>query len=230
MTEPAKGISAAVLISGSGSNLQAIIDAAERGSIALKIAVVVSNRADARGLERARNSGIPTECIDNDMFEDRQAFDWALARSIDAYAPDLLVLAGFMRILSSEFVAHYAGRILNIHPSLLPAYPGLHTHQRAIDNKDPWHGCTVHFVTDELDGGPPIIQGRVPVREGDTAETLASRVLKLEHKIYPIAADLLATGRVHCKNGSTWLDGKALSRPIAYPHDIESERGQGCGP
>jgi len=205
-----------VLISGGGSNLQALIDAATRGDIAMQIAVVLSNRPDAKGLERARDAGIATECVEYNAFEDRLAFDQALARTIDAYAPDLLILAGFMRILTVEFVAHYAGRILNIHPSLLPAYPGLHTHQRAIDNRDAWHGCTVHFVTDELDGGPPIIQARVPVLEDDTAATLAARVLRMEHKIYPIAADLLARGRIRCETGAVYFDDARLERAIPY--------------
>lgn len=216
MTESAKQATAAVLISGGGSNLQALIDAAGRGDIALQIAAVFSNKTDAKGLERAREAGIATECIENNAYEDRRAFDQALAKAIDAYAPDLLILAGFMRILSAEFVAHYAGRILNIHPSLLPAYPGLHTHQRAIDNQDAWHGCTVHFVTDELDGGPPIIQARVQVKPDDTAETLAARVLKLEHQIYPIAADLLAGGRIRCESGTVYFDDAPLEQPIQF--------------
>jgi len=216
LTESAKHATAAVLISGGGSNLQALIDAAGRGDIALRIAAVLSNKPDAKGLQRAREAGIATECIANNAFEDRRGFDQALAEAIDAYAPDLLILAGFMRILSAEFVAHYAGRILNIHPSLLPAYPGLHTHQRAINNQDAWHGCTVHFVTDELDGGPPIIQARVPVKPDDTAETLAARVLKLEHQIYPIAADLLAGGRIRCESGTVYFDDAPLEQPIPF--------------
>ncbi len=225
MTEVAGQATAAVLISGGGSNLQALIDAAGRGDIAMQIAVVISDRPDARGLERARDAGIATECIEYSIFENRHAFDRALAESINRYSPDVLILAGFMRILSAGFVAHYAGRILNIHPSLLPAYPGLHTHQRAIDNNDDWHGCTVHFVTEELDGGPTIIQARVPVQAEDTAATLAARVLEMEHQVYPIAADLLASGRIRCENGSTLLDGKPLKSPIAYPGKIE-----GIGP
>jgi phosphoribosylglycinamide formyltransferase 1 len=209
--------SAAVLISGGGTNLQSIIDASGRGEIALQIVVVVSNKGDARGLDRARAANIPTECIANQDFMHRQSFDQALIDVIDRYSPTLIILAGFMRILTPQFVAHYRGRILNIHPSLLPAYPGLHTHQRAIDNKDKWHGCTVHFVTDELDGGPPIIQGRVPVLPDDTADTLAARVLEVEHKIYPVAANLLASGRVSCGNGVAILDGQPLEQPIGFP-------------
>ena len=216
MTESTRHATAAVLISGGGSNLQSLIDAAVSGDIAMQIAVVLSNKPDAKGLERARGAGIATECIENKDYEDRQTFDRALAETIDNYAPDLLILAGFMRILSTEFVAHYSGRILNIHPSLLPAYPGLHTHQRAIDNHDAWHGCTVHFVTDELDGGPPIIQARVPVKPDDTAETLAARVLKLEHQIYPVAADLLAGGRIRCESGTVYFDDAPLEQPIQF--------------
>ena len=217
MSDERKRASAAVLISGGGTNLQSIIDTSARDEIAVDIAVVVSNKPDAKGLDRARDADIAVECIGNSDFEDRQSFDKALIERIDQYSPDIIILAGFMRILTPEFVAHYKGRILNIHPSLLPAYPGLHTHQRAIDNKEEWHGCTVHFVTDELDGGPPIIQGRVPVMADDDAETLAARVLEVEHRIYPIAADLLAGDRVSCECGVACLDGRPLIEPIAFP-------------
>lgn len=217
MSDPTKPASAAILISGGGTNLQSIIDASTREEIAVEIAVVLSNKPEAKGLNRARKAKIPVECIENDDFADRQSFDQALIERLDPYCPDMIILAGFMRILSPEFVGHYKGRILNIHPSLLPAYPGVHTHQRAIDNKEKWHGCTVHFVTDELDGGPAIIQGRVPVLPDDDADTLAARVLEVEHKIYPIAADLLAGGRVNCEYGVACLDGKPLLEPIAFP-------------
>ena len=217
MSDERHRASAAVLISGGGTNLQSIIDTSARDEIAVDIAVVVSNKPDAKGLDRARNADIAVECIQNSDFEDRQSFDKALIDRIDQYSPDIIILAGFMRILTPEFVAHYQGRILNIHPSLLPAYPGLHTHQRAIDNKEQWHGCTVHFVTDELDGGPPIIQGRVPVMAEDDAETLAARVLEVEHKIYPIAANLLAGGRVRCEHGVAYLDGKPMVEAISFP-------------
>ena len=222
MSDSAAPESAAVLISGGGTNLQSIIDATSKNEIALNIAVVVSNKPAAKGLDRARKSGIPVECVENEDFADRPSFDNALIDIIDPYSPNIIILAGFMRILTPEFVAHYHGRILNIHPSLLPAYPGLHTHQRAIDNKDSWHGCTVHFVTDELDRGPPIIQGRVPVLADDTAETLAARVLEVEHKIYPIAADLLASGRVYCEHGVAYLDGARLDSAIRYPEGSDA--------
>lgn len=219
MNEPDQRPSAAVLISGSGSNLQSIIDAAENGEIRLRIAVVISNDPQAKGLERARDAGIPTACIENNSFTGRQSFDRALTETIDSHAPDMLLLAGFMRILTPKFVNHYPGRILNIHPSLLPAYPGLNTHQRVIAHKERWHGCTVHFVTDKLDGGPPIIQGRVPVKPDDTAAILAARVLQIEHRIYPIAANLLAQGRIRCENEHTYLDNEPLQEPIIYRHD-----------
>ena len=217
MSEPADRASAVVLISGGGTNLQSLIDASGCGEIALRIAAVISNKPAAKGLERARKANIPVECIENGNFPDRQSFDQALTEIIDQYSPALLILAGFMRILTAKFVTHYDGRILNIHPSLLPAYTGLHTHQRAIDNKEKWHGCTVHFVTEQLDGGPPIIQGRVPVLADDTADTLAARVLEVEHKIYPIAADLLAGGRIRCKDGVAFLDDERLGQPIGFP-------------
>lgn len=196
--------------------MQAIIDAMESGKIRLRIAIVISNKPQANGLERARKAGIRVACIDNNACSDRQAFEQMLAETIDRHAPDMLLLAGFMRILTPEFVRHYPGRILNIHPSLLPAYPGLNTHQRVIDNKEAWHGCTVHFVTEELDGGPRVIQGRVPVAPDDTAASLAARVLQVEHKIYPIAANLLSLGRIRCTNGQIFLDNKALRAPIIY--------------
>ncbi len=213
--------SAAVLISGGGSNLQALIDAVERGELDLDLRVVISNRPQAGGLERAARAGIPARYVPSRGYgrdaSDRRAYDEALATEIDRFAPDLLILAGFMRILGPDFVRRYAGRILNIHPSLLPKYPGLDTHQRALDAGDSEHGCTVHFVTDELDGGPPIIQGRVPVLPGDDAARLAARVLEVEHRIYPRAAGLFASGRIACRDGRCWLDGKPLDEPLGDP-------------
>jgi len=207
---------AAVLISGSGSNLQSLIDAIHNGDTALLTTLVISNKAQAKGLQRARKAGIPALCLENRNFDDRRKFDRALARIIDAHRPDMLILAGFMHILSPEFVSRYRGRILNIHPSLLPAYPGLNTHQRVIDNKETWHGCTVHFVTPALDAGPPVIAGRLPVAGNDTAASLAARVLKIEHRIYPIAANLLALGRIRCENDRVFLDNEPLPEPIIY--------------
>jgi phosphoribosylglycinamide formyltransferase-1 len=183
-----------VLISGGGSNLQAFIDAAADPAYPCEVVAVISNRAGVFGLERAARAGIPAEVLDHTAFASRDAFDAALADRIDAYAPDLVILAGFMRILTPGFVRRYAGRLLNIHPSLLPKYPGLHTHQRAIDAGDAEAGATVHLVTEELDGGPVILQARVPVLPGDTADTLAARVLVEEHRIYPEAARLVSLG------------------------------------
>lgn len=180
-----------VLISGSGSNLQAIIDAASR-DLPVEIRAVISNKADAFGLERAKQAGIETVVIDHTLYDSRQAFDTELSRVIDQFEPGLVVLAGFMRILSDDFVHHYAGRMLNIHPSLLPKYKGTRTHARAIEAGDHEAGCSVHFVTPELDAGPVLLQAKVPILAGDTPETLAARVLVEEHRIYPEAIRLFA--------------------------------------
>jgi len=200
----------AVLISGSGSNLQALIDTAASGSLDADIAVVLSNKAEAYGLERAADAGIATAIVDHRDFEQRKDFDRALLAALQPYAVDLVILAGFMRILTPTFIGAYRGRLLNIHPSLLPKYPGLNTHQRAIDAGDSWSGATVHFVTEELDGGPPIIHARVPVEDGDTPERLAARVLEKEHLIYPLAAQWFAEGRLTLGNSGAELDGKLL--------------------
>ena len=206
----------AVLISGSGTNLQAFIDAVARGSLEVEIAVVVSNRPEAYGLTRARAAGIATECVRNEDHPDRAAFDEALAQTLANYSPDLLILAGFMRILTSAFIRRFEGRILNIHPALLPKYPGLDTHKRAIDAGEQWHGSTVHFVTEELDAGPRILQGRVPVLSDDTESLLSARVQAVEHKIYPEAAALFASGRLQFRNGESWLDGAKLIEPVQF--------------
>ncbi len=206
----------AILISGSGTNLQAFIDAVARGSLDAEIAVVLSNRPNAYGLTRARDANIPTECVRNEDYPDRAAFDVALAQSLANYSPDLLVLAGFMRILTSAFVARFEGRILNIHPALLPKYPGLNTHQRAIDAGERWHGSTVHFVTEEVDAGPRILQARVPVLSDDTESLLSARVQAVEHKIYPEAAALFASGRLRFIDGESWLDGARLDEPVQF--------------
>jgi len=206
--------SAVILISGDGSNLQALIDATATPALHLKIAAVISNKPDAGGLSRARQAGIDALTLRPVDYPDRQQFDAALSVMIDKYAPDIIVLAGFMRILTSSFVNRFAGRIINIHPSLLPKYPGLHTHQRALADGERQHGCSVHFVTEELDGGPCIVQGRVPVLDGDSAECLAARVLKIEHKIYPHAVKLIASGRLEYRKGEIWLDGERLMEPL----------------
>jgi phosphoribosylglycinamide formyltransferase 1 len=199
-----------ILISGSGSNLQAFIDACRDPGYPCRIVAVISNKADVRGLERARDAGIAAHHLDHRAFPDREAFDAQLQQLIDGFEPDLVVLAGFMRILSAGFVRHYSGRLMNIHPSLLPKYPGLHTHQRALEAGDAEHGATVHFVSEDLDGGPAIIQARVPVLDGDTADALAARVLQQEHLIYPRAVRLFAEGRLCCREGRAELDGETL--------------------
>lgn len=192
-----------ILISGRGSNMEALIAA----RLPVTIAAVISNRPDARGLETARQVGIPTCVVDHKRYAGRDAFDAALAEVIDGYAPDLVVLAGFMRILTPGFVERYSGRLLNIHPSLLPAFPGLHTHEQAVAAGVRVHGATVHFVTADLDHGPVVIQAVVPVRPDDTAEVLAARVLREEHRIYPQAVRWFAEGRVRLLGGRVAIDG-----------------------
>lgn len=199
-----------VLISGSGSNLQAIIDACAQKKINGVISAVFSNKADAFGLERAREADIPAHALSAADFASREAFDRELMQEIDAYAPDLVVLAGYMRILSPAFVAHYEGRLLNVHPSLLPKYPGLHTHRQALANGDEEHGTSVHFVTDELDGGPVILQARVPVFSGDSEEDVTARVQAQEHAIYPLVVNWFIDGRLAMREGRAWLDGHPL--------------------
>ncbi len=208
--------SAAILVSGGGSNLQAFIDAVVAEEITLELRVVLSNKADAKGLERARLAKIPTECVSHKDYAERQQFDQALLSALSPYAPDIIILAGFMRILTPLFIDCYAGRILNIHPSLLPKYPGLNTHQRALEAGDKTHGSTVHFVTEQLDGGPCVMQGPVPIRADDTPETLASRVLAVEHCIYPQVAALYAACRLQCKAGRAWLDDAPRIEPLQY--------------
>lgn len=201
-----------VLISGSGSNLGALIAAQPRWPY--RIAAVVSNQAAAFGLERARGAGIPTGVLGHRGFPDRAAYDEALAGIIDRYAPGLVVLAGFMRILTPGFVAHYAGRLLNIHPSLLPKFRGLHTHARALEAGEHEHGASVHFVTAELDGGPVIMQARLPVLPDDSPESLAARVLAQEHRLYPRVVGWFAQGRLRLgEDGLVRLDGTVLGAP-----------------
>jgi len=209
-----------VLISGGGTNLQALIDGAAAGE-PFAIAGVISNRPGAGGLARAERAGIPTATIDHTAYDGRETFEAALADGIDRFAPGLVCLAGFMRILTPGFVARYRGRMLNIHPSLLPRYRGLHTHQRAIDAGDAEHGATVHFVTEELDGGPRIVQARVPVHPDDTAEVLAARVLAQEHRIYPLAVRWFAEGRLRLGPDGAALDGRALAAPVRL-EDVEA--------
>jgi phosphoribosylglycinamide formyltransferase-1 len=190
-----------ILISGRGSNMQALVDAG------LPVAAVISNRADAAGLQFARAHNIATAVVEHSAFADRAAFDAALAREIDAFSPSLVALAGFMRVLTPTFVQHYAGRMLNIHPSLLPAFPGLDTHERALATGVKVHGCTVHFVSAELDAGPIVIQAAVPVRHREGADALAARVLQQEHVIYPRAARWFLDGRLVVEEGVVRVKG-----------------------
>jgi phosphoribosylglycinamide formyltransferase 1 len=197
-----------VLISGNGSNLQALIDASRNGNF--KIVAVISNTPSAYGLERAKNGGIPAIVLDHFGFPDRISFDQELMATIDKFHPDLLVLAGFMRILSPGFVQHYAGRILNIHPSLLPDYPGTNTHQRVLDAGEKTHGVSVHFVTEKLDAGPVIAQAKVEITADDTAKTLADRVHNKEHRIYPQVVSWFAAKRLRMDSDTVYLDSKPL--------------------
>ncbi|MDP5134341.1 phosphoribosylglycinamide formyltransferase [Rheinheimera baltica] len=200
-----------VLISGSGSNLQAIIDACSSGFIPAKVTAVIANKADAYGLVRASDAGIATEALSHKAFSNREDYDQALIKTIDAYQPDLVVLAGFMRILTPCFVRHYQGRLLNVHPSLLPKYQGLDTHQRAIDAGDTEHGCSVHFVTEQLDGGPVILQAKVPLFSDDDVTSLAERVHEQEHRIYPLVVRWFCQSRLQQQADQAWLDGNVLA-------------------
>lgn len=199
-----------VLISGNGSNLQAIIDAIAAGRLNAVVSGVISNRPNAYGLERAADAGIEAICLDHTDFDDRASYDAALRAQIEAFGADCVVLAGFMRILTPEFVDAFAGKLVNIHPSLLPKYKGLHTHQRAIDNGDEEHGVSVHFVTPELDGGPVIIQCRVPVFEDDVASDLAERVQEQERRIYPLVLSWFSAGRLSMRDNKAILDEQEL--------------------
>jgi phosphoribosylglycinamide formyltransferase-1 len=208
----------AVLISGRGSNLQAFLEASRRGDLAADICLVLSNNREAAGLERARAAGIPTSIIDHRDYATREAFDAALVGCIQEHAADVVLLAGFMRILTPVFTEIFQGRLLNVHPSLLPRYRGLNTHQRVLDAGDRETGVTVHFVTPALDGGPPVLQARVPVRPEDTAQTLAERVLALEHVIYPLAASWLVQGRLRLSREGAILDGELIP-PTGIPYE-----------
>lgn len=193
MTTP----SIVILISGRGSNMISIVDAIESGLLSVHVAAVISNRPDAAGIEYANKAGIATAILDHKSFESRELFDQALADEIDKFQPNLVVLAGFMRILTSEFVNHFKDRLINIHPALLPKFKGLNTHQRAIDAGEKEHGASVHMVTPELDEGPVVLQAHVPVLKDDTAATLAARVLEQEHKLYPAAIQKLIEDASH---------------------------------
>lgn len=213
MTPPRPALPVVVLISGSGSNLQAFIDGQKAGRLPISIQAVISNRAEAYGLTRAREAGIETAVLSHKDYASREDYDRALIAQIDRHRPGLVILAGFMRILTEGFVRHYEGRLVNIHPSLLPAFRGLHTHERALQSGVQEHGCSVHFVTAELDAGPVILQGRVSVAAGDTPASLASKVQTQEHRIYPLAVQWIAEGRVLMRQDGVYLDGNRLDSP-----------------
>ena len=209
-----------ILISGRGSNMEALIAARDRGTLPVDITAVISNRPDAAGLATAAAAGIAVRCIDHKAFAERDAFDAALAGCIDGFAPDLVVLAGFMRILGDGFVSNYAGRLMNIHPSLLPAFPGLHTHRRALAEGVRIHGCTVHFVTPTLDHGPVIIQAAVPVLDSDDEASLAARVLRQEHRIYPQAVRWFAEGRLQLVDDRVRLAGEEAGGGVLVAPEV----------
>ncbi len=208
---PDSPLALVVLISGNGSNLQAIIDAIRHQGLKAEVRAVISNNPDAYGLTRAREAGIPAISLDHRNYPSREAYDQELRVVIDRYQPQLVVLAGFMRILTAEFVKHYHGRMLNIHPSLLPKYQGLNTHRRVLEAGDNIHGVSVHFVTPELDGGPVILQAEVPVHPGDTTDDLAQRVHRQEHMIYPLVIRWFSEGRLGLHNNRVLFDGKPLT-------------------
>jgi phosphoribosylglycinamide formyltransferase-1 len=202
-----------ILISGRGTNMQALLESAQSGSIPSAISAVISNNPNAQGLNIARSFGVATDVVSHRDYATRELFDEALARAIDRHAPSLVVLAGFMRILTNGFIERYKNRLINIHPSFLPAFPGLNTHQRALDAGVATHGATVHFVVPDVDAGPVIAQAGVPVLPGDTAASLAERVLKEEHRILPMAVKWFVEGRLSVRNGRVLVDGiDALSR------------------
>lgn len=207
-----------VLISGTGSNMQAIVDACEKQQINGEVVAVIANKDTAKGLEKAAERDIATHVLSHKAFDSREAYDAELQSLIDTYQPDLVILAGFMRILTADFTRHFAGRMLNIHPSLLPKYKGVNTHQRALDAGDKEHGVSVHFVTEELDGGPVILQAKVPVFEGDTADDLQARVHEQEHRIYPLVVKWFCDDRLALGAQGVELDNQPLG-----PHGYASE-------
>ena len=196
--------------------MRALVEHSRDAGAAYTVSKVFSDKPDAAGLELARSLGIPAQALDGTKTADRAAYDRALAAAIEHCSPSLIVLAGFMRILSPQFLTGFPGKILNIHPSLLPKYAGLHTHRRALEAHEPEHGATVHFVTEELDGGPPIIQARVAVRADDDEASLAARVQAQEHRIYPLAVRWYCEGRLRYDGGQAWLDGRALREPVQF--------------
>jgi len=205
-----------VLISGSGSNLQAMIDAIEQGQLNAKISAVISNRPNVKGLQRAEAAGITTHVIDHTEYDSREAFDQQLMQMIDQHQPQLVVLAGFMRILTDDFVGHYAGRMLNVHPSLLPEFRGLNTHQRALDAGVAQHGVSIHYVSNELDGGPLVLQAVIDLNQSDNVESLKERIHRLEHIIYPMVIQWVAENRLEVINQQVYLDRQALTSPAKW--------------
>jgi phosphoribosylglycinamide formyltransferase-1 len=208
------GLRLAIVISGRGSNMLAIARACASGKIGASVALVIADRPEAGGIQAGRELGLPVAVVAARDYSERAAFERALSAAIDGSGAQLVVLAGFMRVLSHEFAAHYAGRMLNIHPSLLPKYPGLHTHERALAAGDKLHGCSVHFVTGVLDGGPLVLQGRVPVLTGDSPASLSARVQQQEHIIYPEVIGWIAAGRLKLHGDTAELDGRALREPL----------------
>ena len=211
-------LSIVVLISGGGTNLQALIDTAMANDALFDIKAVISNREDAYGLQRAADAGIETRIVNHDEYTDREQYDQALIAAIDSYSPGLVALAGFMRILTDGFVRHYHGRLLNIHPSLLPKHKGLHTHRRAIEAGDEIHGASTHFVTEELDGGPVIMQAQIAVQPGDDPTALAARVLEREHIIYPLTVKWFAEKRLRMGDTGVILDEQPLASPVVFDY------------
>jgi phosphoribosylglycinamide formyltransferase 1 len=221
MTTPTPLLRVVVLVSGRGSNLKAIAARADAGELPVRIEAVVSDRADADALEWARARGIATSVLSPRDFPDRETYGRALGDIVESHAPQLVLLAGFMRILSDEFVLRFSGRMLNIHPSLLPKYAGLHTHRRALEAGEREHGASVHFVTPELDGGPVVLQARVPVLPGDDEDSLAARVLREEHLIYPRCVGWFAAGRLAFRDGAAWLDDRRLDAPVMHGNEAK---------
>ncbi|WP_144393309.1 phosphoribosylglycinamide formyltransferase [Pleionea sediminis] len=203
-----------VLISGEGSNLQTLIDESAQGTLPVSIEAVISNRPDAGGLKRAQRANIPTHIIDHTEFSDRYSFDIQIIDAILKYNPDLVILAGYMRIMTPDLVNRFSGRMINIHPSLLPKYPGLKTHQRALENGDSEHGSTVHFVTEVLDGGPVIAQSKLNITNDDNETTLIQKIKRLEHKLYPHVIQWFADNRLALRDNQTYFDGEKLQHPI----------------
>jgi phosphoribosylglycinamide formyltransferase 1 len=207
----------AILISGRGTNMRVIAERAAAGSLPVDVRVVITDQPAAEGLRTAAAMNIATRVLAPRDFPDRASYDEALLRLLAEYGPKLVVLAGFMRILTPHFIGAYAGRILNVHPSLLPSYRGMHTHRRVLESGEKVHGVSIHFVTEELDGGPVIVQAEVPVQPEDSEMTLSARVQRSEHRIYPQAIDWFARGRLLLKDGRAWLDGKPLAAPLREP-------------